>query len=293
MSQTDATAERTPMNLMPPPAAVLRSLLDACLAEDLGEGGDLTSTSVIGADQRSTATVVARAGGAIAGLEAALGVFALLDGDVSITQHVQDGEVVDAMTPLATLEGSTRAILIGERTMLNLLGHLSGIATATRQVVDLVSGTGAKVVDTRKTTPGLRAVEKYAVRCGGGSNHRFGLHDAVMLKDNHLAAAGSITTAVHLAKAAVGHTVVVEVEVDRLDQLEEAVTAGADIVLLDNMGPDILQKAVAQIDGRAIAEASGGITPDSVRAIAESGVDVISLGWITHSAPRLDVALDF
>ena len=263
------------------------------LDEDLGEAGDLTTNALISVDQRATARIVARAAGCIAGLGAGVGVFDLIDGDVDVSFDVDDGDSVEAMTTLATLDGSARAILTGERTCLNLLGHLSGIATVTRQIANSIAHTNADVADTRKTTPGLRALEKYAVRCGGGRNHRFGLHDAVMIKDNHLQASSSIGDAVARSRAAVGHTVVVELEVDRLDQVSEAVAAGVDVILLDNMSPAELKEAVALVDGRAATEASGGITAESAPAIAESGVDVISVGWITHSAPRLDVALDF
>jgi len=193
---------------------------------------------------------------------------------------------------LARVQGPTRALLTGERAALNLLGHASGIATATRAVVDAVAGTGARIIDTRKTSPGLRALEKHAVRCGGGHNHRFGLFDAVMLKDNHLVAAGGIHPAVAAVRAQVGHTVHVEVEVDDLEQVHEALAAGADSILLDNLGDDDLREAVELVAGRAITEASGGISPDRAAAVARTGVDVISLGWLTHSAPRLDVALD-
>ena len=196
------------------------------------------------------------------------------------------------MTTLASVQGSTRAILTGERTCLNLLGHLGGIATATEKIVRAVGDLPTRVADTRKTTPGLRALEKYAVRCGGGFNQRFGLYDAVMIKDNHLVAAGSIGAAVAAARRSVGHTVTIELEIDRLDQIDEAMEAGVDVILLDNMTADQLAIAVDKIGGRAITEASGGITPETAHAIAASGVDVISIGWITHSAPRLDVALD-
>ena len=277
----------------PPPAHVVEDILRDALDEDLGAAGDLTSNALVPAEQLATARIVARAPGTVAGLEASAGVFELLDGEVAVSIEIEDGTTVGAMTTLASLDGSARAILTGERTCLNLLGHLSGIATVTRQIVDSIAHTDASVADTRKTTPGLRALEKYAVRCGGGRNHRFGLHDAVMIKDNHLRASSSIGDAVARARAAVGHTVIVELEVDRLDQVPEALEAGVDVILLDNMSPDELREAVSLVDDRATTEASGGITAESAAAIAESGVDVISVGWITHSAPRLDVALDF
>lgn len=276
----------------PPPRSAVDDVLRRALAEDLGTAGDLTTAAAVPADATVGGVVVARAAGTIAGLEAALRVFELLDGEVTATPQVPDGARVTAGTTLARLEGSARTVLTGERTCLNLLGHLSGVATGTAELVDAVAGTNARISDTRKTTPGLRALEKYAVRCGGGHNHRFGLHDAVMLKDNHLVATGSITAAVDAVRAAVGHLVAIELEVDHLGQIPEALAAGVDVILLDNMGPEVLREAVELIDGRAVTEASGGITVTGARDIAASGVDVISVGWITHSVPRLDVALD-
>lgn len=270
----------------------VRDLIRRALDEDLGTAGDLTSTACLSPDARVVGHVVARGPGTIAGLEAALSVFDHLDGEVVASPTVGDGDAVDAGRVLATLNGSARAILTGERTCLNLLGHLSGIATSTAAVVAAVTGTGVRIADTRKTTPGLRALEKYAVRCGGGINHRFGLHDAVMLKDNHLAATGSITAAVAAVRAHVGHLVMVELEVDHPEQLPEALEAGVDVILLDNFSPSQLHDAVRTIAGAAVTEASGGITLVTVSEVAASGVDVISVGWITHSAPRLDVALD-
>ncbi len=277
----------------PLPRQEIDDVLRRALAEDLALAGDLTSSAVVPIDHISSTRITARAGGTIAGLAPAIRVFDLLDGDVSPTLHVADGDRVEAGTTLATVQGSSRAILSGERTCLNLLGHLSGIATSTRSVVDLVEPFGTRVADTRKTTPGLRALEKYAVRCGGGSNHRFGLNDAVMIKDNHLVVAKTVGDAVRMARRSIGHTVSITVEVDRLDQIDEAVAAGADVILVDNLRDDDLRRAVELIDGQAIIEASGGITPATAAGIAATGVDVISLGWITHSAPRLDVALDF
>jgi nicotinate-nucleotide pyrophosphorylase (carboxylating) len=204
-----------------------------------------------------------------------------------------DGDQVAAGSVLAEVAGPARPILAAERVCLNLLGRLSGIAIATRALVDAVAGTGAAIVDTRKTTPGLRALEKYAVRCGGGRNHRFGLDDAILIKDNHVAIAGGVTEALVRAHAAAGHLVKIEIEIDRLEQLEPAIAGGADVVLLDNFDPDALRRAVALARGRVRLEASGGVTVETVRAVAESGVDLISVGWITHSAPALDVALDF
>lgn len=275
-----------------PPANDIEELLIRSLAEDLGAAGDLTTDSIFGPDEVTSARIVARAPGRIAGIGPSLQVFALLSAEVTSHVHIDDGADAEAGATIAELSGPTRALLTGERTCLNLLGHLSGIATAARDVVTLVAGTNARIVDTRKTTPGLRAFEKYAVRCGGGSNHRFGLHDAVMIKDNHIAAAGSISAAVAAVKANVGHMVKIEVEVDRIDQIPEALGAGSDVILLDNMTPTQLAEAVKLVDGAATTEASGGITLDTVAAVAASGVDVISMGALTHSARRLDVAMD-
>jgi len=280
------------MTPLPPPKTLVRDVLERALAEDLGRAGDLTSNSVVPPAHRGHGRIVARAAGTIAGLGFAGQVFELVEPDLEFVMLAADGDLVDAGTVLATIAGPARGILTAERTALNVLGHLSGIATQVADVVGRLDGTTARVADTRKTTPGLRALEKYAVRCGGGMNHRFGLDDAVMIKDNHIAAVGSIATAVSAARDAVGHMVTIEVEVDRLDQLEEAISAGADVVLLDNMDAGRLADAVALNNGRCVLEASGGITPETARTVAESGVDVISMGWLTHSAPNLDVALD-
>ena len=274
------------------PSVGLDDLIRRALDEDFGAAGDITTDSCIAADARSVGVVVARAGGTIAGIEVAARVFTLLDEGVEVAIEAGDGAVVEAGTVLARVAGSSRALLGGERLALNLLGRLSGIATATSDLVRRVEGTGARITDTRKTTPNLRALEKYAVRMGGGVNHRFGLHDAVMIKDNHIVAAGGIRSAVEAVRARIGHTVKIEVEADDLEQVESVLEAGADIVLLDNMEPADLRRAVAMVDGRMIVEASGGITPATVRQVAESGVDVISVGYLTHSAPNLDVALD-
>lgn len=270
----------------------LRRIVDAALAEDLGLAGDITTDAVIAPDARSSARVVARAPGRVAGVDVIAATFHALAGDVAVDVLCPDGHDVGAAGVIATIEGPTRAILTGERVALNLLGRACGIATRTRDVVASVAGTGARIADTRKTTPGLRALEKHAVRMGSGINHRFGLDDAVMVKDNHVAAAGSITEAVLSVRASVGHLVAVEVEVDSIVQLEELLEVGADVVLLDNMDPETLRLAVSMVAGRMVTEASGGITPENVRSYAETGVDVISMGWLTHSAPALDVALD-
>ena len=274
------------------PAVLYEPLVATALREDLGRAGDLTTDAVVSPTATVTAHLVARRAGTIAGLAVAERTFTLLDSRVVVEFAVEDGAAVAAGTVLAVVSGPARAILTGERVALNFLGHLSGVATTTAAVVAAVAGTGAAVAGTRKTTPGLRALEKYAVRMGGGSNHRFGLDDAVMVKDNHIAVAGGVTEAVTRAREAVGHLVKIEVEVDRLEQIEAAVAAGADVLLLDNMGPALLAEAVALVAGRAVTEASGGITLDNAAEIAACGVDVISLGWLTHSAPNLDVALD-
>jgi nicotinate-nucleotide pyrophosphorylase (carboxylating) len=268
------------------------ALLRRALEEDLGLAGDLTTNATVPEGERLAGRIVARRAGCIAGLEVAAHTFALLDPAVTFQPRVADGALVDAGTTLADLAGPARAILTGERVALNLLGHLSGVATVTRCIGDAIAGTRARIVCTRKTTPGLRALEKYAVRAGGGSNHRFGLDDAVLIKDNHLAIAGGIEEAVRRARAAVGHLVKVEVEVDDLDQLTRALACPIDAVLLDNFPPAELRRAVELVATRVITEASGGITPDTARAIADTGVDLLSVGWITHSAPSLDVALD-
>ncbi|HEY5727718.1 MAG TPA: carboxylating nicotinate-nucleotide diphosphorylase [Acidimicrobiia bacterium] len=276
----------------PPPAGLVDDLLRRALAEDLGLAGDLTSDAIFPPDHASTGTIVARQAGRVAGLGLSTGVFALLAAESKVALTVADGDDVAAAATLATVSGPTRALLAGERTCLNLLGRLCGIATATADMVHRVEGTGAAIVDTRKTTPGLRALEKYAVRCGGGANHRFGLDDAVLIKDNHIAAAGSVATAITRVRQRVGHLVTIEVEVDDLEQLAEALDAGVDAVLCDNMPLDLLRRAVEVVGGRVPVEASGGITPATVRAVAETGVDLISAGFLTHSVRQLDVAFD-
>lgn len=236
---------------------------------------------------------MAREPGCVAGLSVALRTFDLFDAAVRVRPQAADGDRVQAGAVLAEVSGPARALLSAERVALNVLGHLSGVATATAALVDAASGTSALIVDTRKTVPGLRALQKAAVRAGGGGNHRMGLHDAVLIKDNHIAAVGSPAEAVRRARAHVGPDFRVEVEIESLDDLEAVIEAGADIVMLDNMPPDIMRLAVERARGRCLLEASGGITLDTVRAVAETGVDWISVGWLTHSAPSLDVALDF
>jgi nicotinate-nucleotide pyrophosphorylase (carboxylating) len=276
-----------------PPSIAWEDLITRALAEDLGRAGDLTSLAVVPEEARAAGLVVARRAGVVAGLPVALSAFGRLDRRVVAEPRVDDGDRVAPGAVLATLSGPARALLAGERTCLNLLGHLSGVATATRELVDAVAGTRATIVDTRKTTPGLRLLEKYAVRCGGGRNHRFGLDDAVLIKDNHVVVAGGAGEAVRRARATIGHLVKVEVEITRLDQLEEAIAAGADVVMLDNFDLAAMRAAVAAARGRVPLEASGGVTAATAGAIAATGVDLISVGWITHSAPALDVALDF
>ena len=261
------------------------------LLEDLGRGGDVTTDAVVG-DASFSGVIVAREVGRVAGLGPAAAAFTLLDGAVEVRRTADDGAMVGPGDVLLELDGPARAVLSAERTALNFLGRLSGIATLTSAYVEAVRGTGAAVVCTRKTTPGLRILEKYAVRCGGGSNHRFGLDDAVLIKDNHLAVAGSVAEAVARVRRSVGHTVKIEVEVDTLEQLEEAVAQGVDIVLLDNMGPRLLRQAVALVDGRVLTEASGGITLETAAEVAGAGVDLLSVGALTHSAVNFDVGLD-
>ena len=262
------------------------------LAEDIGRG-DITTDALIDKDARSVAHLVARDPGIIAGLDFAAAAFRALDPNVAFDAVLQDGTAVAAGGVIAHIAGRTRALLSGERVALNYLYHLSGIATLTRRHVDAVAGTKARIVDTRKTLPGLRIFEKYAVRMGGGANHRFGLDDAVMIKDNHVLAAGGIAPAIARARAAIGHMVKICCEVDRIDQIEAALTAGVDVLLLDNMDPPTLAQAVRLVAGRAVTEASGKVSLETVAAIAATGVDMISIGRLTHSAPSLDIGLDF
>ncbi|HWD27201.1 MAG TPA: carboxylating nicotinate-nucleotide diphosphorylase [Rhizomicrobium sp.] len=277
----------------PPQALLIEPIVRHALAEDLGRAGDITSELTIPAEARSVAKLAARKPGTIAGLICAQMAFRLVDPSLTFEVHTPDGSTVAPGTLLATISGTARAVLTGERVALNFAGHLSGVATATRALVDAVSGTDARIVCTRKTTPGLRLLEKYAVRCGGGFNHRFGLDDAVLIKDNHLVAAGGIKPAIERVRAGLGHMAKVELEVDTLAQLEEALALGIDTILLDNMPPETLRQAVAMAKGRATLEASGNITLATVRAVAETGVDYISSGAITHSATNLDLGLDF
>jgi nicotinate-nucleotide pyrophosphorylase (carboxylating) len=263
------------------------------LAEDLGRAGDVTSVATIPENATAHAIVVARKAGVIAGLPLVASAFRKLAPDIVITTHARDGASVSVKTALMHVTGPARAVLAAERVALNLLGHLSGVATATHEFVRRIKGSRTRICCTRKTTPGLRALEKYAVRCGGGFNHRFGLDDAMLIKDNHIAVAGGIRGVLERARASAGHLVKIEIEVDGLEQLREVLTVGlADAALLDNMSVDDMRKAVQLVAGRFPLEASGGITLDTIEAVAATGVDYASSGWITHSAPNLDVALD-
>ncbi|HVZ69885.1 MAG TPA: carboxylating nicotinate-nucleotide diphosphorylase [Rhizomicrobium sp.] len=277
----------------PPHPLLIEPAVRLALEEDLGRAGDVTTDLTIPADKRIAARLTARKDGTISGLIAAQCAFHLVDSRVQFDVEIPDGSKASKGAVLATVKGNARAILTGERVALNFAGHLSGVATATRALVDAVAGTKARIVCTRKTTPGLRILEKYAVRCGGGFNHRFGLDDAVLIKDNHLVAAGGIKPAIERVRASLGHMAKIELEVDGLAQLEEALSLGVDTILLDNMSVDDMKRAVAMANGRAVLEASGNITLATVRAVAETGVDYISSGAITHSAPNLDIGLDF
>ncbi len=271
------------------------ALIELALQEDLSRG-DITSEATVPADRKATAVMLAKQDGVLSGIETARAVFARIDPGVQFTPLVSDGERVTKGTQLARISGNARSILAAERTALNLIQRLSGVATITARYAERVAGTGATVIDTRKTAPGMRYLEKAAVRHGGGSNHRFDLGDAVLIKDNHLAAIGGehpIRDAVLAAKKRAPHTSKVEVEVVDLAGVQEALDAGADIIMLDNMGLDEMSRAVALVDGRALLEASGGITLETIREVAATGVDLISAGALTHSAPSLDISLDF
>ena len=275
------------------PAILVADAVRAALREDLGRAGDITSMATIPAEAQARAAIATRKPGVLAGLALAEAAFREIDPAVRFVATKPDGSTLAAGDVVARVEGAARALLAGERVALNFLCHLSGIATATAALVAETTGTPARICDTRKTLPGLRAFEKYAVRCGGGANHRFGLDDAILIKDNHIAATGGVGEAIRRARAHAGHLVKVEVEVDSLDQLRDAMAESPDAVLLDNMTPAMLRQAVELVAGRAITEASGGVTLDTVAAIAATGVDMISSGWITHSAPALDLGLDF
>ncbi|MCF4164517.1 carboxylating nicotinate-nucleotide diphosphorylase [Zavarzinia compransoris] len=282
------------LDVSPPPFLVYESLLKAALAEDLGLAGDLTSEVTVPATARARTEVRFRHDGRVAGLPMAVETFRLVSPEIAVEVRLPDGSDAKAGDVVAVVEGPARAVLTGERVALNILQRLSGIATVTRGAAEAAARHGARVACTRKTTPGLRAIEKYAVRVGGGINHRFGLDDGILVKDNHIAAAGGLDAVLDRLKSGrVGHMVKVQVEVDSLDQLAVLMKRPVDAVLLDNMGPEVLRQAVAMVGGRMITEASGGIRPEMVADYAASGVDMLSLGWLTHSAPSLDIGLDF
>ena len=274
------------------PDQVIEPVVRGAIAEDLGRAGDVTAIACLEADAHLAAAFVARKPGVIAGLACVRLAIAALDPEARFEACVHDGEAVGPGTVLARVDGNARAILTAERTALNLIGRLSGVATLTAAYVRAIEGTRARITDTRKTTPGLRALEKYAVRCGGAVNHRFGLDDAILIKDNHIAACGGVAKAITRAKAYAGHLLKVEIEVDRLDQLDEALPLKPDVVMVDNFSLADMREAVRRVAGACVVEASGGVTLETVRAIAETGVDVISVGALTHSAKVLDIGLD-
>jgi nicotinate-nucleotide pyrophosphorylase (carboxylating) len=275
------------------PGSLVDKAVAEGLAEDLGIGGDITTEATVPAGTRASAVIAARKPGTVAGVQLAAAAFKTIDPFVEFEAVVGDGDRVEAGGIIARVAGDARALLTAERTALNFLGRLSGIATLTARYVSAIAGTRARIVDTRKTTPGQRALEKFAVRCGGGVNHRFGLFDAVLIKDNHIVAAGGVGAALQRARAHAGHMVKVEIEVTSLDELDDALQLDPDAVLLDNMPLELLKAAVAEVAGRVVTEASGGVNLETVRAIAETGVDHISVGALTHSAPVLDIGLDF
>ena len=280
------------MALVPLPTLLIEPIVRQALLEDLGRAGDLTTDAIVPRDLEAKTVMAARQEGVVVGLDLAALAFRLIDPAIRFEPVLNDGDTVAPGARVATIEGPARGMLTAERVALNFVSRMSGVASATAKLAAAVKLTKVRIVCTRKTTPLLRAIEKYAVRAGGGSNHRFGLDDAVLIKDNHVAVAGSVTEAVRRARAHVGHLVKIEVEVDTLAQLEEALGVAVDAVLLDNMSLEDLKRGVAMIGGRAISEASGRVTPETVRAIAETGVDLISVGWLTHSAPILDIGLD-
>lgn len=281
--------DRLPAHL---PRLLIERVVAAALEEDLGLAGDLTSQATLHPDARATASLSAREAGVIAGLDLAAAAFRLVGDGVVFTPRIADGDRIDVGGVVADVTGPARLVMSAERVALNFLNHMSGIATLTREYADAVAGTGAQICDTRKTTPGLRALQKYAVRCGGGANHRYSLSDAILIKDNHIAVAGSVTAAYEAAAAFAGHLVAIEIEVTTLSELEEALAAGARVILLDNMSNDLLRQAVAINAGRAKLEASGGVKLDRVRSIGETGVDYISTSQITMAARPLDLGLD-
>jgi nicotinate-nucleotide pyrophosphorylase (carboxylating) len=275
------------------PYLLIEQAVKAGLLEDLGRAGDVTSDAVIPKGKRAVCTLVSRENGVVAGLEFARTAFALIDPAIQFNVKIPDASRIQPGDVIAEIAGPAAGILTAERVALNFLGPLSGIASATRGIADAIAHTKARITCTRKTTPGLRFAQKYAVRCGGGANHRFGLDDAILIKDNHIAIAGGIVPALRAAKFSAGHLVKIEIEVDTLAQLADALAEGVDAVLLDNMDLATLAEAVRMIGGRAIAEASGRISPETAPGIAETGVDLLSAGWLTHSAKVLDIGLDF
>jgi nicotinate-nucleotide pyrophosphorylase (carboxylating) len=281
------------MTVPPLPNLMIEPVVRAALLEDLGRAGDITTDAIVPPDERAATALVARQPGIVAGLDLARLAFRLVDPAIEMKIERNDGSRLSPGDIIAAIAGPARGILTGERVALNFLCHLSGVASATSGIADAIRPYKTRVTCTRKTMPGLRALQKYAVRVGGGSNHRFGLDDAVLIKDNHVAVAGGIKPAIERARAAVGHLVKIEVEVDTLAQLEEALGVGVHAVLLDNMSPETLRRAVAMVDRRAVTEASGRINPETAPAIAAAGVDLISVGWLTHSAPVLDIGLDY
>lgn len=295
----NANNDNNGKDIIEPPLndVLLSPLVEAALVEDLGRRGDVTSQATIPADKQATLTLTVRDEGVVCGLDLARIAFAQVDASIEFTAHTHDGAWVTAGQTLATISGNARNLLTAERTALNFMTHLSGIATATRKVVDLVADYPTQITCTRKTIPGLRTVQKYAVRCGGGRNHRLGLDDAILIKDNHIAIAGNIANAIAQAKQLAGHLIPIEIEVDTLEQLQQAIDAGAELVLLDNMSSKTLLKAVAlcknHVSGRIKTEASGGITPDKVVEVAKAGVDFIAMGYLTHSTTALDIGMDF
>lgn len=280
------------LGVPPLPRLMLDAPVRAALLEDLGRAGDITTDAIVPEAAQATTRLVARQPGVLAGLDLARLAFHLVDPALEFSARLHDGSRLACGDEIAVISGSARAMLTAERTALNFLCHLSGVATATASIADSIRAYRARVTCTRKTLPGLRALQKYAVRVGGGSNHRFGLDDAVLIKDNHVAIAGSVRNAVDRARAAIGHMVKIELEVDTLAQLEEALAIGVDVVLLDNMSLDDMRAAVRMSAGRAITEASGRVTPDTAADVAATGVDLIAIGWITHSARTLDIGLD-
>jgi len=280
------------MTISPLPTLLIDPVVRSALSEDLGRAGDITTDAIVPADLEARLVLNARQAGIVAGLDCAILAFQLIDPRIQVRVVRPDGSALAPGDVIAEVSGPARGLLTAERVALNFLGHLSGIASATAAITAAIRPHKARVTCTRKTIPGLRALQKYAVRVGGGANHRFGLDDAVLIKDNHIAVAGGIRPAVLRARAAVGHLVKIELEVDSLAQLDEALTLGVDAVLLDNMGPDLLREAVRRVEGRVITEASGRINAETAPAMAATGVDLLSIGWLTHSATVLDIGLD-